>query len=837
MNKKLVMWGTFVVMFFVGMIGSYKFVNRNSQDMTIELSAPTLPLVSVVIGEESFNALHGYTSEMDVCDTARYIYPVEEDRRFYGQIKTFGAEVKEIRYEVRNNDGSRLIESGTADWKETQTDVLTFQVKMKDLISVGEEYIFTAILSTENHKEIYYHTRIIYGNTYDIHNQLAFVKAFHENTFDKEKTTEIAPYLEPDRNRDNSSLAHVDIHSAAKQIVWGDLPVKRLTEPQVFVTYLQDNYGAYTLEYYVSGTVNDTEEYYHVTEDFLVSTYGEVMYLLDYQRTVNSMFQYETDVYQNDKINLSIQNNEIPMMESEDGNMAAFVVNSTLYYYDDNSNEMNYVYGFMDGINNDERSAYFHHNIKALQVSEDGSIYFVVYGYMNRGSHEGKVGAALYSYHGQTKLIEEIGFFESHKSAEYVMQELDDLAYMSRQGRFYFCADGNIVVHDIKAGSTKVLIAHKPEQALYVSDDRSCVVVENGREVSLWQLETGVVREIKAAHGGVIVPQGFIANDFVYGIAKEKDIVLQSDGTYAYYMSEVCIQDAQGEIQKQYKADNMVVTSCTILDNQILLERGYLNHGTISPASQDQIVARKNSNDDYNTLESALTATCQTIIQVDLKNKINVETLEHRKAKEVFFEGSRTIKVDTDSVKAYCTAHSPWCVTEYVENAGTAMKKADALEGYARDEKGIVIWKKAATVTKNQIMAIELETETAQRSSKIICMDIMLRQIGSPKDTQEELGKGKTCQQILANISEDFVFMDVSGCSLPGILYYINQDIPVMVLHDSGEALLITGFNPFNVVVMDPVSGKLGYMARSDASEMLEKVDNQVFTYYRRLIN
>ena len=58
-----------------------------------------------------------------------------------------------------------------------------------------------------------------------------------------------------------------------------------------------------------------------------------------------------------------------------------------------------------------------------------------------------------------------------------------------------------------------------------------------------------------------------------------------------------------------------------------------------------------------------------------------------------------------------------------------------------------------------------------------------------------------------------------------------------MVLYDSGEAILITGFNQFNIVVMDPVNKKLGYMSRSDASEMLAETRNQVFTYYCKVVN
>jgi hypothetical protein len=498
---------------------------------------------------------------------------------------------------------------------------------------------------------------------------------------------------------------------------------------------------------------------------------------------------------------------------------------------------MNYVYGFSEDINSDPRSSYLNHDIKVLQVSEDGSIYFVVYGYMNRGSYEGKVGVALYSYNGQTKLIEEIGFYESDKSAQYVMQEVEELAYLSREGKFYFCVDGNIAVCDILTGATDILVAYEEGQERYMSKDQSCVVVDCCGQIRFWMLENGDSREIKVSGDAYIMPQGFIANDFVFGLAKPEHNVLQSDGTYAQYMSELRIQDAQGELQKQYLLENILITDCTITGNQIVLERANLVNGNIIPTSPDQIVASKGKDDNYNTIVSAMTSSYQTIKQVELKNKINIQTLKHKKAQEVFFEGSRSIEVVCETGRKYLAAGNPWRVVAYVTEPGEAMLIASDVEGFARDEKGLIIWKKAATVTKNQIMAIELETATSERSSKNICLDIMLRQAGNPLDTIEALNQGKTCQEILANVSDDHVPMDVTGSSLSALLYYTNQDIPIMVLYENGEALLITGYNQFNVVVMDPVARKLGYMSRSDATKMLEETENQVFTYYRRAVN
>lgn len=837
MNKRLVMWATFLVVFLASVVGSYKFINQNNQDLTIELSPPTLPLVSMKVGDAYFNVSHGYTGDVDAMDVARYVCPVGIDRQLSGQIETLGEKVTSVAYEVRNSNGSRLIEAGSLSVEENTMDLLDFQVKMKDLIEEGEEYIFSIILDTEKKSDVRYYTRFVYGTEFVIDEQMAFVLEFHNNTFDKEKVTEIAAYMETDSGRDNSTLAYVDIYSRSKQIVWDNLVVEPVTEPEMYITYLQDNYGAYTLEYYVKSTVQDTVQYYWVVEDFLVSTYGEKIFLLDYERTADYIFQYEGDVYQSNKINLGLQNGDVPVVESDDGNMAAFVVNSTLYYYDDVENQINRVYGFFDEDNHDQRSTYFEHDIKVLQVDEAGSMYFLLYGYMNRGNYEGKTGVVLYSYDGQQKLVEEIAFWESAESAAYVMQEVEQLSYFSSREKFYCCMDGNVISFDLKEGTTKVEIPYAPDNKIYVSENHGCLAVEAEGKVSFWNLESGAVRNVITTVNKKIIPQGFIGNDFVYGIYDKEDGILQSDGTYAEYMREIHIEDALGKVLKKYAVDGIWVRNCTIVGNQVVLERVVLSDGKVENASQDQIIASKSSNSSSNYIQSAMTESYQTIKQVSLKNKMDLASLERVEAKEVFYEGSRSIEVRPEVKAAYYKVYNPWRITEYVVDAGEAVRKASLEEGYARDYMGAVVWKKEASSVKNQIMAIELEEASPQKNSQNVCLDIVLRQMGNPIETAELLTENKTCQEILAMAPGEYQWMDITGCSLESMLYYIDRDIPVMVLYDTGEAILITGFNQFNIVVMDPVARKLGYMSRSDAKAMLENTNNQVFTYYHQKVN
>ena len=76
--------------------------------------------------------------------------------------------------------------------------------------------------------------------------------------------------------------------------------------------------------------------------------------------------------------------------------------------------------------------------------------------------------------------------------------------------------------------------------------------------------------------------------------------------------------------------------------------------------------------------------------------------------------------------------------------------------------------------------------------------------------------------------------MDLTGCSLDAVLYYVNKDIPVLALLSDGNAVLIVGFNELNIVVMDPMTGTLYKKGMNDSTEWLNENGNRFITYVRK---
>ena len=123
-------------------------------------------------------------------------------------------------------------------------------------------------------------------------------------------------------------------------------------------------------------------------------------------------------------------------------------------------------------------------------------------------------------------------------------------------------------------------------------------------------------------------------------------------------------------------------------------------------------------------------------------------------------------------------------------------------------------------------MAIEGSAADEERSSLEVCLDVILTYEGVTRNTGYLMEQGKTVTEILQENLENVQVLDLTGCSLENILYYPDREIPVLALLEDGNAVLITGFNERNVVLMDPQTGRISWMGLNDASAWFEENGN-----------
>ena len=105
-------------------------------------------------------------------------------------------------------------------------------------------------------------------------------------------------------------------------------------------------------------------------------------------------------------------------------------------------------------------------------------------------------------------------------------------------------------------------------------------------------------------------------------------------------------------------------------------------------------------------------------------------------------------------------------------------------------------------------------------SALAVCLETILSYEGISRDVQNMLNHRMTAIEILEESLLDTQILELSGVTLDAVLYYVNQDIPVLVTLEDADAMLVIGFNELNIVVMNPNNGKIYKMGMKDATQM-----------------
>lgn len=101
------------------------------------------------------------------------------------------------------------------------------------------------LVTPQNSAPIRYYSRIILSESLHIREKLDYITDFHERTFDREAAAELTKYLESNAEGDNTTFHKVTIHSSFNQVTWGELPVRRVTEPCIMIRELTEQTGSF----------------------------------------------------------------------------------------------------------------------------------------------------------------------------------------------------------------------------------------------------------------------------------------------------------------------------------------------------------------------------------------------------------------------------------------------------------------------------------------------------------------------------------------------------------------------------------------------------------------
>ena len=577
------------------------------------------------------------------------------------------------------------------------------------------------------------------------------------------------------------------------------------------------------LKYEVSRTDEATGiETFTVTENFTMKWTNQRIYMMDYERRMNEVFTGDRDSFSGKRILLGISDGEdLYVVKSPDGRFVTFVNNRELWSYDTKEGTAALVFSFADteeGRMLDVRAYEDRHGIEILQVEDNGDVDFLVYGYMNRGTHEGWTGVSYHSYRADDNVLEEQFFLPVTEPFEELQDDIEQLAYKGANGNLYLYMKDSIYGIDMTSHEYVVVASGLSKERFAVSANSSRIAWQentglyDSKVLHIMDLNTGNKTQIGDGQGDSYRILGFVGNDCVYGVGNSGDYMMAGDRVMGLYLKSLEIVDESMEIAMHYEKDGYYIRDAVVDESRIHITRVRDRaNGFFEEGSEDTLVCNVETlpkrTDEIGWYASSVKG--RTYF-VQLAKEISANQRIKRVSPKKLVSGENQVLS--------------------LSNGGAASSEAIEFYAYGRG-RCLGIFNDFAEAAQ---IAYDSMGFVSAGSNHPIWSRINKPNAYFMRDVQNTVKQFEDRKEMFTGVSvsvEDGLALDASGTALNQILYFVGQNHLVLVNTGYGRYQYLTGYDQGHVRIWDPMSEQSETIALETAKERFGKAGNDFICF------
>ncbi|MBO6108386.1 MAG: hypothetical protein J6P16_03165, partial [Eubacterium sp.] len=608
-----------LILIFIGALFFFGGRMQTNNEVEGQITTPgkeTLPVIRIETLGHVINAMYGYTAPLSDNVIRESVTPIDQNREITLHITPSERRITGISYRITDKGTGEVY----ADEQVKGIDASQKEVplKIKYSLATSTEYILDIMATLDDGREVHYYTRIkSYLEDSGIDAKLSFIDEFHQNTFSKNKITDVARYLETDPQARNSNLARVTINSSSDLVTWAGMSPKVISDEYITIKEYNMETAAVLLSYFVRANTNSGTETYFIREYYRVRHTALQDYLLAFERTMEADFDPGVASVSSSQLKLGItSDNKGKLLSTADGKGMYFARNEKVFYYDMTDNTIRQLYQIFSDDNDYLRRAYDTTDIRLVAVDEEDSLFFCALGYLPRGSYEGDIGIILYKYEKDKGVIELVNL-PMETSYEQLFIDFENYSYVSPRDVFYFTVANTVYAYNISGQRLEILQKNVKDISFKTMESSNCYVWSSslgngyGKSITIYNLENDSHQLIQSpSEDEYIRLLGIIESNVVYGYVRKSDITRDSDGTRIIPCYQLLIADTSGTQVKTYEKDGVYIKNAIGSGNVVNIrlcrktENGYKNAGEDSILNRSSIKASKFSYTSHLTTKS-----------------------------------------------------------------------------------------------------------------------------------------------------------------------------------------------------------------------------------------
>lgn len=822
-----------------------KINNAGLRNVTKELDEPTIPYVYMELEGKVLNRTCGYTQTMSTSLMRDGIVPLNAKHGVTVLVDDEGKYGTSYTYELRSIAGDSLVERGEALAGIVENGRKKYEVEFRMDMKQNREYVFVFIITNTEGEEVRYYNRVVNLEEQHAKEIVEYAKEFHDTTFRKEVNEAegnlVFDNLKAEKAGTTSSLAHVDLNASYDQISWGNLNPVIVTGVVPTITEIDKEYAVVRMSY-VTESVKDGSSHHYQVNEYYNATYNrsaEEVTLLAFDRYMESFFDTGYVSKDRNSICLGITNENAEYVTSENYEILAFVRLGQLWMYRYDDSSLINIFSFPQDNYSDVRTLNTNLDINIADMDEEGNLYFVVYGYMNRGVHEGKNGMSLYYYSADTMATQELFFVECDESYDIMKEETGRFTYYNAaKDKFYYLLDETLYEVSLSDMTQTAMVEGIPSANYLVSANRKLVAYPNVAEeeqvtsITIRNFETGECYEKTCADGDLLLALGFVENDLIYGCAHSRDVIMTSDGQAILPLYELYIMGENGEEKKNYSKDGIYIMNTSVGEDTIYLTRARKQNQFFEEIEQDYISYKREENSRMITTKIVYDANAWNVLDIVFPSNFYLtDSTRYKKTKYGVTDSFQTMQVQTTTREGafYVFDHAGY-VGEY-ETAGSAITSvAEKDAGLVVDSVGNTIYRCLAADSYNTVADSILETPCGDvQTSLLTCAYMCAEYAGGVLELSDAL-QCSSFEQVFSDYTNG-VGMNISGIQLATALYFLDRDIPFAACIEDGRYVLVISYNSTHIRYYDPVLGEEVKVTRKAFETSLSLQSNTMYTF------
>ena len=790
-----------LVVFILGVAGTAFLMNNETTDDRSDMNDAVLPEVMVQFGDVLTNRMYGYRQPMEADFVRDSVTPLDTTKKLTLVVNPYDTKVRNLSYEIRTSDGSKVMENRTIKSLDTGSDgYLRTEIEISSGLLMNQEYSLQITLST-NHGDAYYYTRVVSRSATYTEQYAKFADDFVQMSLDKTQADNLAAYLETSDSASSRNFAGLNINSPLADISWGNLNPQLSKAGIPVIKDINETTASISIEYEISAqNENGNTEYYLVT-DFYRMRYDETrIRLLDFKRSASEVFDPSLSVISNSGLLLGVRSKDVDYLTNEDGSVTAFTQNGDIWSYVPDTGKFVEIFTFRKDTESDFRDARVEHDIKLLSVEN-----------MNRGAHEGYSGVGIYHYNNDQGAIEEQVFIPCTESFEFLQEDLGTLSYVNQSGQLFIMIAGNLYQINIDENTYEVLADH-------IDSDDFGVSVTNAH--AAWKSESGDYAgqiefiDFDTMERRRIVPEasqkldllGFMNEDLIYGIVLDGDTLPNATGYMIDGITTFRIEGFDGTVKKEYHQDGLYVAGVTVgttlMEFTLVQKSGDIYKGV----KKDNIMNNSTAATDKTSVEQTSSSRQGVIVRLTSEDSPSSEEplilyAKVRNAGEKVVD----IQVDKSSVEEVYYVYAGGGLDSVWTDPAKAVQRADKQTGVVLNRAQQYVWERGNMKTQ-----ITLNTTDIPEIIRTASLDV---------------------QNLQNGLGDSAKVIDLTGCSLENVLYEVSAQRAVIARTGSDSSVVIVGYDQYNTYLLDPSTGEVKPYGMNDSTALFKNAGNMFITY------